>query len=441
LIPGENIGVTIGEKMQGKTYQVGRGMSITILIVLCLLQLSDWANRSILAISLESIKNAFNLTDTQAGMLPSILQVGIVIFTIPAAVLADRLARRKVIMVMSLIWSLFTVATGLAVQLWHLFAARFMVGTGEAGYQPAGQTWLGLTFPKEIRTRVLAVFMMCNPLGVALGLFVGGFLLNATHDWRASFFLFGIFGIIPAIIVLFLPDYKAVRQKGEGMLSKVYFSQWGELFKIKSYWLFVISSAFLFFILFALPAWVPTVVMRVYDVNPLQVGTILGALGLLQLISPFAGFLADRWQMRNKVGRLLFLALATFFALLSVLVSTLLLGNISFEAWLPVYAVGALLIAFLYPVLTVLVHDVVPVPVRSTAIGIQLVIAQLLGGVLGPVFVGIVSDATGGGARGIVNGVLWTIPVAALSIITILIMTKYYAADSARVSDVVMAER
>jgi len=42
--------------MQGKTYQVGRGMSITILIVLCLLQLSDWANRSILAISLSQSK-------------------------------------------------------------------------------------------------------------------------------------------------------------------------------------------------------------------------------------------------------------------------------------------------------------------------------------------------------------------------------------------------
>ena len=71
----------------------------------------------------------------------------------------------------------------------------------------------------------------------------------------------------------------------------------------------------------------------------------------------------------------------------------------------------------------------------------MLTIAQLGGGVLGPVFVGMVSDATGGGAQGIVNGLLWTIPVAALSIITMLLMTKYYAADSAKISDVVLAER
>jgi len=427
--------------MQEKTYQVGRGAAITILIVLALLQLSDWANRSILAISLQAIKDSFKLTDAQAGMLPSLLQIGVAVFLIPTAVLADRFARRKVIMVMSLIWSAFTIATGLAVQTWHLFAARFMVGTGEAGYQPAGQTWLGLTFPKQIRTRIMALFMMCMPLGVALGLFAGGALLNATHDWRTAFFIFGIPGIILAIIVLFLPDYKSQRQQGEGVLSKAYFRRWGALFKIRSYWLFVISTTFLYFLIFAVQAWAPTLIMRSYNLDPLAVGTAMGALGLLNLMAPLGGVIADRWQIRNKVGRPLFLILATFFGLLAGLISILLVGKISFQDWLPAYIIFALLMAFMAPVMNVLVHDVIPVPVRAVAIGIMLTIAQLGGGVLGPVFVGIVSDATGGGAQGIVNGLLLTIPVAALSIITMLLMTKYYAADSAKISDVVLAER
>ena len=77
--------------MEEKTYQVGKGKAITILIVLSLLQLSDWADRSILAISLQAIKKSFNLTDAQAGMLPSLLQVGVAIFLIPTSILADRL--------------------------------------------------------------------------------------------------------------------------------------------------------------------------------------------------------------------------------------------------------------------------------------------------------------------------------------------------------------
>jgi MFS family permease len=427
--------------MQEKTYQVGRGMGITILIVLCLLQLSDWADRSILAISLQAIKDSFNLTDAQAGMLPSLLQVGVALFLIPSAVLADRFARRKVIMGMALIWSVFTIVTGLATQLWQLLLARFMVGTGEAGYQPAGQTWLGLTFPKQIRTRILAIFMMCMPIGVALGLFLGGYLLNLTGNWRAAFFVFGIPGVILAIIAFFLPDYKAARPQGERALSKAYFKQWGDLFKVRSYWLFIITTTLLFFLVFAIQAWIPTAIMRTYDMNPLTVGTVMGAVGLLNLLAPISGLLADRWQMRSKIGRPLFLVVITVLAMSSMLVSILLVGKISFESWLPAYIVSALLLAFMVPVMNVLVHDVIPVPVRAVAVGILLAISQLGGGVLGPIFVGVVSDATGGGAQGIINGLFWTIPVAALSIVTTLLMTKYYAADSAKISDVVMAEK
>jgi MFS family permease len=427
--------------MQEKTYRVGGAAGITILIVLCLLQLSDWANRSILAISLQAIKSTFNLTDAQAGWLPSLLQVGVAVFLIPSAVMADRFARRKVIMVMSLIWSVFTIATGLATQLWQLLLARFMVGTGEAGYQPAGQTWLGLTFPKQIRTRIMAIFMMCMPIGVALGLFVGGYLLNATGDWRTAFFVFGIPGIILAVIAFFLPDYKAAKPEGEATLSRSYFRQWGDLFKIRSYWLFIITTTLLYFMVFAIQAWIPTAIMRTYDMDPLMVGTALGAVGLLNLLAPVSGLLADRWQVRSKVGRPMFLVVITFLAMSAILVSVLIVGKIPFQSWLPAYITAALLMAFMVPVMNVLVHDVVPVPVRAAAVGILLAIAQLGGGVLGPVFVGMVSDATGGGAQGIINGLFWTIPVAALSIVTTLLMTKYYAADSARISDVVMAER
>jgi MFS family permease len=428
-------------KMQGEKYQVSKGWGITILVVLSILQLSDWADRSILAISMQAIKTSFNMTDAEAGMLPSLLQAGIAIFTLPAAMLADRFARRKLVMGMALVWSTFTMVTGLAGQVWHMFVARFMVGTGEAGYQPAGQTWLGLTFPKEIRTRILAVFMMCQPLGIALGLFLGGVLLNVTHDWRTAFFIFGIPGVIMAFIVIFLPDYKASREKGEGVLSKVYFRQWGDLFKIKSYWLFIISSTLIYFMVFAYQSWIPALVMRAYNADPLTVGTAMAGVSLIFLLAPLAGFLADRWQAHNKAGRPLFMALISFISMPAILASFLTAGKIPFQSWLLVYAFASLVIAFAYPVLTVLAHDVIPAPIRSTGIGIQLTISQLLGGVSGPLFVGMVSDATGGGAQGITNGLIWTIPVATLSIITTLIIAKYYAADSARISDVVLAER
>jgi MFS family permease len=427
--------------MQEKTYQVSKGASITILIVLCLLQLSDWADRSILNISLQAIKETFKLTDAQAGMLPSLLQAGVALFLIPVAVLADRFARRKVIMGMALIWSVFTLTTGMAAQLWHLLVSRFMVGSGEGGYQAAGQTWLSVTFPKEIRTRIMAIFMMCMPIGVATGLFVGGALLNATHDWRTAFFIFGFVGLVLAVIVFFLPDYKAVRTQGEGVLSKAYFKQWGVFFKVKTYWIYMISSTLLFFMMFAIQAWAPTLIIRAYNLDTLTVGITMGAVGLLNLIAPLGGFLADRWQLRNRAGRPLFLLLFTVLGLVGIFASMSMIGKVPFQSWLPIYAASTLIIACMNPVMNVLVHDVIPVSVRAVGVGIMLAVSQLGGGVLGPIFVGAVSDATGGGSQGIVNGILWTIPVAALSIITTIVLMKYYPSDSAKVNDIVLAEK
>jgi len=181
--------------------------------------------------------------------------------------------------------------------------------------------------------------------------------------------------------------------------------------------------------------------LRAYDMDPLAVGTAMGAVMLINLVAPLGGFLADRWQIRSKIGRPLFMVTATFIGLSAVLAAVLTVGKMPFQAWLPFYITATLVLACMSPIMNVLVHDVISVPVRAIAVGMMLAIAQLGGGVLGPVFVGLVSDATGGGAQGIINGLFWTVPVAALSIITTLLMAKYYAADSARVSDVVMAER
>jgi MFS family permease len=426
---------------KNKEYQVSKGASITILIVLSLLQLVDWADRSILSIALPSIKQQFSLTDAQAGMLPSLLQFGIAIFTIPAAMFADRLARRKVIMVMDIVWSTFTLVTGFATQLWHLLVARFMVGAGEAGYAPAGQAWLGVAFPKNIRSRVFGVFTAFNPIGVAVGLFVGGVIIKATGNWQIPFYVFGIPGLILAAIVIFLPDYKTVRQQGEGLFSKAYFKDWGTIFKIKSFWLITITMIFLYFSVFAMTAWAPTLVMRAYKMDTAGVGMTLGLIGLLYIVGPFGGLLADKWWLRNKNGRPLFVLICSFLFVLVGAFTWFTAGNIPFVQWIILYAVISILIAISQPVSQTLIHDVTPVSVRSTSFGTMLLFAQLLGGTMGPIVVGAISDKLGGGVQGLQTGLIWSTVVPVVGLVSLAVLTKYYPSDNAKVNDVVMAEK
>jgi len=160
--------------MEAKKFQVSKGAAWGTLTVLSLLWVVNAADRAILSITLTPIKQAFDLTDAQAGSLHSLLTAGIAIFAIPAAIFGDRWSRRKVVSLMAIIWSAFTLATGLSVRFWHLLVSRFGVGSGEGGFGHVGGTWLSVIFPKEMRTRVMAIYFSCGQMGTVIGLIFGG---------------------------------------------------------------------------------------------------------------------------------------------------------------------------------------------------------------------------------------------------------------------------
>jgi MFS family permease len=426
--------------MQQKKYQVGGASSITTLIVLSLLWFMSFADRSIMSIALQPIKQAFSLSDSQAGLLGALTVAGISILTIPIAIFGDRWARRKIIMVMAIAWSFFTFTTGLAVQLWHLLVSRFMVGAGEAGYAPAGTAWVSVSFPKEIRALILGIFFCIGQLGAVSGLIFGGMLITATNDWRAPFFVFAVPGIILGIIVFFLRDYKVVKEEGEGVLSKAYFKEWVSLLKIKSYWLVILSHIFFYFTTVSVTIWTPTLLMRTYNLTAGQAGMTFGLVSLVVLMGPLGGFLADRWQKRSTKGRAYWVTLTSGIALICILSAIFSLG-MPLPVFMTLFALSWMFCVVNIPVGLTIVNDVIPTKLRSVANGIGTLIVQLLGATTGTLLVGVVSDSLGGGSHGIQWGILSTLPVFALSIVANVVLIKFYPADSAKISDELVAEK
>jgi MFS family permease len=426
--------------MEEKKFEVSRGSAITILTILSLLWLINFADRSIMTVVLEAVKANLKLTDAQAGGLVAMVTAGIALLTIPAAIFGDRWARRKVISVMAVIWSVATLVTGFCVNLGQMMVTRFMVGAGEAGYSPVGQAWLSVSFRKEIRSLILGIFFAFSQLGMVVGLMFGGWLLTATGDWRVPFYVFGIPGIILAIIVYFLPDYKTVKEQGEAALSKRYFKSWADIFKCKSYLLPTISGIFFMTTTVAVTVWTPTILMRQYNMDAATAGHNFGLVSLVLLLAPLGGFIADRWQKRNKRGRPLFLALTCLLALIFFAAAFFSVGQ-DVQVFLILLGIGMFFVALNLPVGFTVVNDVIAPGLRSTAIGISALVMQGLGATLGTVAVGAISDRLGGGAYGLQWGLIWSLPVFALSIVTNLILAKYYPADSAKCNDLVYAEK
>src|SRR5688500_10972250 len=102
------------------------------------LMMSDYVSRQVLLAVFPFLKTEWGLTDTQFGSLVSIVALMVGVLSIPISFAADRWGRVKSIAVMACLWSLATIACGLAANYGQMFAARTVIGIGEAAYVTAG---------------------------------------------------------------------------------------------------------------------------------------------------------------------------------------------------------------------------------------------------------------------------------------------------------------
>ena len=121
------------------------------------------------------------------------------LFQLPSGWLGDRIGPRRALTLIVVWWSLFTSATALSWSVGSMAVFRFLFGMGEAG-----------AFP--IATRSLSRWILPAERGYAQGITHAGSRLGAaftppivaylivSFGWRIPFFLFGMLGLIWAIV-------------------------------------------------------------------------------------------------------------------------------------------------------------------------------------------------------------------------------------------------
>jgi predicted MFS family arabinose efflux permease len=82
-----------------------------------------------------------------------------------------------------------------------LVLARVGVGIGEAGGSPPAHSIIADLFTLKSRATALAIYSMGIPVGLVLGLSVGGWLAE-SYGWRVAFYAVGLPGIVLSLLVL-----------------------------------------------------------------------------------------------------------------------------------------------------------------------------------------------------------------------------------------------
>jgi MFS family permease len=114
-------------------------------------------------------------------------------------ILSDRFGRRSVLQWTILTYSIGTLLSGLSPNLEILVVFRVITGLGVGGEWATGQTYVGETFPADVRGRYGAFMQTGAPIGVALASVIGGFVAPVI-GWRLAFFI----SFLPAMLVIFI---------------------------------------------------------------------------------------------------------------------------------------------------------------------------------------------------------------------------------------------
>lgn len=373
-------------------------------IILLVINILNYADRSVLAAVQTKIQPEFHLTDTQLGLISSSFLFIYGLATLPLGVWADKSTRKNIVAVCVGLWSVATTLAGFTQNFIQLFLTRSVLGIGEAGYAPASLSMIGDYFPKSQRGRILSIWSIGNIIGTALGQAIGG-LIAVTLGWRWAFYFVGIPGLIAAFLIWRAtePQRGAFDQEedetaastnlahGHGSFGKGFWQTLKKISRIPTYWILIGAFIASFFTVGAAMAWINTYIVRDFNLTEGIAGAVTGGtLAAGSLIGTLlGGWAADHLQKKMPQGRLL---ISTIAFLLGAPLTLIALSVHSLLPFIGVFTLAIISLSLCLGPLNAVIQDIIEPEMRATAIGIVLLVAHVLGDAASPLLIGIIAD-------------------------------------------------
>jgi len=151
------------------------------------------------ALVLAHIMRDLGMSKATAGGLGTLTLLASGIGGVLFGFIADRIGRKRALMLSILTYSICSFASGLATSVAILAAFRFILGLGMGGEWNTGATLVAETWPTELRAKAISIVQSSWAIGYALAALVAGIVLHYAN-WRTVFFV----GILPALVILWI---------------------------------------------------------------------------------------------------------------------------------------------------------------------------------------------------------------------------------------------
>lgn len=370
------------------------GLRRTMLVMLGLVSMFNYIDRTVLSVLQEPIKRELGLSDGQLGLLTGLaFALFYATLSLPIARLADRFNRRNIIAASLATWSGMTALSGLATGFGSLVAFRIGVALGEAGSVPASHSIIADYYPPEKRVTALALWGLALPAGIMLGYASGGWIAAAL-GWRLAFGVIGVAGLALAPLVLLFVREPARTGSGPSIRTDKA-PPLGEamrfLWRLRTYRYMLIGTTLHAFAQYAMMSWSAPFYMRVHHMPLADVASWLALMnGLGGGIGIYlGGRLSDAAGSRNPAGRVWVSAAAMLLMVPAALVQFLIP---SLTASLAFGFIATMLMFFYYGPIIGVPQSVVPARIRALTSAVTLLVFNLFGLGLGPAATGFLSD-------------------------------------------------
>ena len=382
-----------------------RHYTLFLLFVVSAVSLID---RQIMGVVIEPIKQEFNATDTQMGLLTGLaFAVVYCVFSLGMGRYADRNNRRNLISACCAVWSVMTALCGMAGGYWTLALARLGVAVGESGSGAASMSMIADLYRPAQRAKAISVYMLAPPVGTLLGLSVGAWI-TYYYGWREAFLWMAVPGLVAAVLLRLSGSeprrghWEAFHDSGHEGQGESVWRVLGDACRSGPFMSIVVAGALLAFAGYAFGIWSSAFLVRSHGLSIKDAGAVMGlAAGPGAIIGSLSsGWLTShlarrdvRWQLGIPViGSLLAMPLAIA-AVLFPATDPWTLGSLVVPRATPfIFGMSVFGMWWMAPSYTAVAQMVTPGR-RATLIAFYNFGIMALGAGLGPLVTGMLSDA------------------------------------------------